>query len=536
MPQLKTHIIQPLYSADYSRSDELFQWELEALDKCDSSMDLIVLPEATDVPAFASTVDDFHESYKKYNKVIIEKAATTAKRCHSMLFINALFETKDGLRNTTYAFDRDGNIAGYYFKEHPTNGEVFKRKLDSAYSYEYTSPTVIEMEDIRFCFLTCYDFYFYENYANIARLYPDVIIGCSHQRTDTHSALEIMCQFLAYNTNSYVVRSSVSMGEDSDVGGGSMVVAPDGTVLVNMKSEIGASTCTIDPTVKYYKPAGYGNPPSAHHEYIEVGRRPWKYRPAGSAIVLPDNLMPYPRLCAHRGFNTVAPENTMPAWGAAVALGASEIEFDLWETADGNIVSIHDKKLDRVSNGTGFVWEYTLEELRQYDFGKGHDGAFSGLRITTFEEILQKFSCHVIMNIHIKSKDNINELNEDFLKKIISLIHQYDCKKYVYFMSGNDAVLQQLKYLAPDIARCVGAGNDAEHVVERAIKFNCQKVQFFKPKHISKEKIDLAHANGIKCNVFWSDDAKEAQEFIDMGVDTVLTNDYQRISSALGIK
>ncbi len=536
MPHLKTHIIQPLYSADYSCSDELFQWELEALDKCDVSMDLIVLPEATDVPALAPTLENFHESYKKYNKAIIEKASETAKRCHSMLFINALYETKDGLRNTTYAFDREGNVTGLYFKEHPTNGEVFKRKLDSAYTYEYTAPTVIEMEGIRFCFLTCYDFYFYENYANIARFYPDIIIGCSHQRTDTHSALEIMCRFLAYNTNSYVVRSSVSMGEDSAVGGGSMVVSPDGSVIINMKSEIGSASCTFDPHQKYYKPAGYGNPPSAHHEYIEVGRRPWKYRPAGSAISLPDNLMPYPRICAHRGFNTVAPENSMPAWGAAVALGASEIEFDLWETADGEIVSIHDSTLERVSNGTGKVWEHTLDELRQYDFSHGKDAAFAGLRITTFEEILQKFSCHVIMNIHIKSKDNINKLSEDYLKKIISLIYQYDCKNHVYFMSGNNAVLQQLSELAPDIARCVGAGNDAAHIVERAIEYNCQKVQFFKTKYITKEKIDLAHKHGIICNVFWSDEPEEAQRFIDMGIDTILTNDYQRISSALGVK
>ncbi|MBO6053675.1 MAG: glycerophosphodiester phosphodiesterase, partial [Clostridia bacterium] len=47
----------------------------------------------------------------------------------------------------------------------------------------------------------------------------------------------------------------------------------------------------------------------------------------------------------------------MAAFGAAVAMGAQEIEFDLWETADGEIVSIHDANLDRVSTGHGFVWD-----------------------------------------------------------------------------------------------------------------------------------------------------------------------------------
>ena len=83
--------------------------------------------------------------------------------------------------------------------------------------------------------------------ANIARQNVDVIIGCSHQRSDTHRALEIMSQNLAYNTNAYVIRSSVSMDENSDIGGASMVVAPTGEALVNMQSRVGTETVEIDP-------------------------------------------------------------------------------------------------------------------------------------------------------------------------------------------------------------------------------------------------------------------------------------------------
>jgi len=93
--------------------------------------------------------------------------------------------------------------------------------------------------------------------------------------------------------------------------------------------------------------------------------------------------MPYPRVCAHRGFSKIAPENSMPAFGAAVAMGAEEIEFDLWYTKDGELVSIHDATLDRVSDGTGFVYEYTLEELKKLDFGIKHGERFKGMRILT---------------------------------------------------------------------------------------------------------------------------------------------------------
>ncbi|MBQ7932022.1 MAG: hypothetical protein IJ334_13530, partial [Clostridia bacterium] len=281
-------------------------------------------------------------------------------------------------------------IAGKYFKQHPTASEVKAPDNDTSHSFEYSEPVVVEMEGLRFGFLTCYDFYFYENFSNLARQNLDIIIGCSHQRSDTHDALEIITRFLAYNTNCHVVRASVSMDETSNIGGASMIVSPDGKVLANLYSKIGLACAEFDPKAKYYKPAGYGNPPSAHYEYIEKGRRPWKYRPAGSAIAVSDNWMPYPRICAHRGFNTIAPENSMPAFGAAIAMGAEEIEFDLWVTCDGEIVSLHDPTLDRVSTGTGKVYEHTYEELLQYDFGIKYGEKFKGLQILRFEEILKK--------------------------------------------------------------------------------------------------------------------------------------------------
>ena len=217
----------------------------------------------------------------------------------------------------------------------------------------------------------------------------------------------------------------------------------------------------------------------------------------------------------------------MPAFGAAVAMGAEEIEFDLWATKDGEIVSIHDDTLDRVSNGSGKVYEHTYEELLEYDFGVKHGEKFGGMKILRFEEILKKFSCHTIMNIHIKEA-----CKKENLEKIISLINKYDCKKYVYFMCGDDDILKLLRELAPDITRCQGAGKKPWEIVERAIENGCQKVQLFKP-YFNQEMIDKAHANGIKCNVFWSDDVNEAKKFLDMGIDTILTNDYNLVSQIL---
>lgn len=540
---MKACIIQPPYSRDVAQCDEFFAYKIDCLDRCDDSLDVIVLPEYSDVPCATSTLEETLFYHKKYINTLLDKCIETAKRCNAAVFVNALQELPTGYRNTTYCINENGDIVGHYYKKHLPPLELETLALDSDYTFVPSEPYVLEMDGVRYGFLTCYDFYFYEAFARIAIEDVDVIIGCSLQRSDSHDAIETMCRFAAYNTNAYVIRSSVSFGEDSTICGASMIVSPEGKVLENMKGRFGMASAEFDVHKKFLKPQGFGNPDGPHYKYIEYGRKPWQYRAAGSAIVLDDRKMPYPRVCAHRGFSKVAPENSMPAFGAAVAMGAEEIEFDLWYTKDGEIVSIHDSVLDRVSDGCGYVYDHTYEELKSLDFGKKFGDSFGGLHIITFEEILQKLACHVVMNVHIKTLDDDVEYSEETFRKILALIDKYDCRPYIYFMTGNDSLLRMAKRLAPDICRCCGEHErvirreEAPGIVDRAIEHGCQKVQLFKP-FFTKEDIDKAHAHGIICNVFYSDDPDEAQEFLDMGVDTVLSNNYcvvaERVKKILG--
>ena len=531
---MKAVILQPPYSRDISDADRCFEEKIRMLDRCDESADLIVLPEYSDVPAAADTLKEVLALHNRYFERLMEKCAETAKRCKSILFVNALSKAGENYRNTTYAFDRGGTLVGQYFKRHLPPSEAETLALDSSYADKYEEPYVLTIEGLRYAFLTCYDFYYYEAFSAIARKNVDLIIGCSLQRSDTHEATEIMCRFLAYQTNAYVIRSSVSFGEDSPVCGAGMAVAPDGKVLLQMKSRIGMESVTIDPEKKYYKPAGFGNPEKAHHEYVEYGRRPWLYRPAGPSVSLPEKTLPYPRLCAHRGFSAVAPENTLPSFGAAVAVGADEIEMDLWPTLDGEIVSCHDRSLDRTSDGTGRIDDKTMEELSRCDFGIRFGEKFQGLKVLTFEEILKRFSCQTIMNIHVKPLTLDEPYPEDAMKKIVALIRKYDAEKHVYFMLSADPMIRQFKSYAPDIPITVGhlAARPWE-IVDRAIEFGCGKVQLFKP-YFNQEMIDKAHAHGIRCNVFYADEPEEARRYLDMGIDTILTNDYLKIARAIG--
>lgn len=529
---MKACIIQPPYSRDLSFSDEYFEYKLNLLEQCNESVDIIVLPEYSDVPCATSTLEETLFYHNKYIKTLLDKCKETAVRCNALVFVNALSEEETGYRNTTYVFNQEGEVVGKYFKKHLPPLELYTLELDSDYTFEFSEPYIIEIDGLRYGFLTCYDFYFYEAYANIARNNVDIIIGCSLQRSDSHDAIETMCRFLAYNTNAYVLRSSVSFSEDSEICGASMVVSPYGKVLENLRGKFGMATVEFDPNDKYFKPAGFGNPDAAHYEYIEFGRKPWQYRPAGSAIINDETTLSYPRLCAHRGFNTIAPENSMPAFGAAIALGADEIEFDLWPTKDGEIVSVHDEHLDRVSDGKGKVHEWTLAELNELDFGSKFGEKFKGLKVVRFEDILKKFACHTIMNIHVKPFYG-KVYPKEIMKKIVSLVRKYDCEKHVYFMLEQDCDIKAFQEYAPDIAICVGHDfNRPWAIVDRAIELGAQKVQLFKP-YFNQEMINKAHEHGIKCNVFWSDESEETKGFLEMGIDTILTNDYNLISQVM---
>lgn len=90
----------------------------------------------------------------------------------------------------------------------------------------------------------------------------------------------------------------------------------------------------------------------------------------------------------HRGFPTAAPENTMPSFKEAVRQGFKYIETDVRFTSDNIPVLIHDSTIDRTSNGTGNVSDFTYEELLTYDFGSWFSEDFAGTRIPTLGEFI----------------------------------------------------------------------------------------------------------------------------------------------------
>jgi glycerophosphoryl diester phosphodiesterase len=100
---------------------------------------------------------------------------------------------------------------------------------------------------------------------------------------------------------------------------------------------------------------------------------------------------------AHRGYSAIAPENTLPALAAGVLAGATFIEFDVRTTADGVPVVIHDRSVDRTTDGSGLVRELTLDEIAELDAGSWFSPAYVGLRIPLLSEVIDLLRPHAVL-------------------------------------------------------------------------------------------------------------------------------------------
>ena len=530
---MKLCALQIPFAYNEADCDASVRFAIEQLKQCDESCDIILTPEYTNAPA------NFEKGAcipytQKFTDELLMTAKETARRCNAIVAVNYVSEAEKGMfRNTTAVFDRQGNEAGHFYKQHLPRAERNINLLDETYTRKFRRPDIVTVDGIRFGFLICYDTYYTEYVAHIASCKPDIVLVSSFQRAERPEILRIQNQHLAFYCNCYVLRASVSMGENATTGGTSMAVTPEGTILGEFGNKLGLFTCEIgDIHHKFMRSNSFGGSMIPNDKFISQGRTPWAYRTCGSPVIEPESTLPYPRICAHRGFNTVAPENTLPAFGAAIALGAEEIELDVRFSSDGVPVVCHDDRLDRVSDGTGLVQDKTFSELKALDFGSRFSERFKGLQIASFEEVLAKFSRQTIINLHIKNFGPAEEkYPADKFQKIVDLLEKYDFLDNVYLMATS-GVMETAMEIAPDIPRCMSADPDPWKIVDRAIEWKCSKVQLFAP-YYNQEMIDKAHANGIRCNMFYCDDPAKAEELFAMGIDTILTNDYLAIANVL---
>ena len=116
---------------------------------------------------------------------------------------------------------------------------------------------------------------------------------------------------------------------------------------------------------------------------------------------------PAPLVVGHRGAPAHAPENTLAAFRRALADGAELLECDVHLSADGHVVVMHDETIDRTSNGVGNLADYTLSQLKEFDFSAGHP-EFTNVAIPTLAEVFDVLGPTGLM-INIELKNSVED-------------------------------------------------------------------------------------------------------------------------------
>lgn len=220
--------------------------------------------------------------------------------------------------------------------------------------------------------------------------------------------------------------------------------------------------------------------------------------------------------CAHRGVSALMPENTLPAFAAALALGADEIEFDVRMTKDGKMVVSHDGNLERISNGTGNVADHTLDKLLALNIGLRHQWE---VPFCTPEEVFSQLANKIVFNIHIKEHGE----NGALVDGLAALARQYHCEDNIY-IAASPAQLEWAQRIAPHIRRCaIQLPHDTMPIRDMALTYGCSRVQFWLGM-FDQALIDQLHQDGILCNLFYADTYDDYDKYFAMGIDNLLTN------------
>jgi glycerophosphoryl diester phosphodiesterase len=172
--------------------------------------------------------------------------------------------------------------------------------------------------------------------------------------------------------------------------------------------------------------------------------------------------MPSLHRVAHRGYSAVAPENTLPALAAGVLAGATFIEFDVRTTADDVPVVIHDRTVDRTTDGSGKVWELTLDEVAVLDAGSWFSPAYAGIGVPLLTDVLDLLapSEQVELLLEIKPPTTL-----ELVKNIIGQVADAGLLARTVVQSFDPAVVRLAGEAAPDVRRgLLRDGFDSEQV------------------------------------------------------------------------
>jgi glycerophosphoryl diester phosphodiesterase len=236
-----------------------------------------------------------------------------------------------------------------------------------------------------------------------------------------------------------------------------------------------------------------------------------------------------PAVVAHRGASRTDPENTFRAFDAAVKAGADYVELDVRLTVDAVAVVMHDLDVSRTTDGSGFVHQLSLEEVKRLDASGGRGPR---AEVPTLRESLELLSGRIGVNIEIKNipgEPAFDSPREAAAEQVVKTLDDLAFPGPVLVSSFNWLSIERIQVL--DGAIPTGFLSPAVVDPRAALVYARSRGHaFVLPQagallDAADAFVEEAHAGGIQVGTWTVDDAEDIGRLFAMGVDAVATND-----------
>jgi glycerophosphoryl diester phosphodiesterase len=255
-----------------------------------------------------------------------------------------------------------------------------------------------------------------------------------------------------------------------------------------------------------------------------------------------------PLVFAHRGSSAVLPEHTLPAYLHALAEGADGLECDVRLTRDGHLVCVHDRRINRTSNGRGVLSTLELAELEGLDWGSWRDTwedfedpelpDRDRRQILTLRRLLQvvaEADRPVGLAIETKHPTRYAGLVETRLVHLLDEFGWAGVRSPVRVMSFSQVSLRRMRDLAPDLATVL--------LMERVpLRFRDGSLPPYVPVagpsieivRAHPRYVERVHSRGHQVHVWTVDDETDIDLCLELGVDAIITNRPRAVLTAVG--
>lgn len=238
---------------------------------------------------------------------------------------------------------------------------------------------------------------------------------------------------------------------------------------------------------------------------------------------------PFPRIIAHRGGGTLAPENTLASIRLGQSLGYTAHEFDVKLTLDDRAILLHDPTLDRTTNGTGRAADLTFEELRKLDAGAWHSEEYRGETIPSFADVAQLLLAKgTLADVEIKPTPGFDWRTGTRVALEAQQLWGSAATKPI-FTSFSYEALMAAKEAAPEFPR--------GWLVSRFTNADWQRMEDLEAvalvtnhRHFAPADIERVKTSGYRVMVYTINDGEVAQQYLDAGIDALVTDNLREFA------